>query len=73
MIYEGQTASNAPVTGSLHFTCKQLLPGHVITSSKTLKLCLGFALEFPTGVDRATFWDKATEVSSLSWDKGTMG
>ena len=42
MIYEGQTASDAPVTGSLHFTCKQLLPGHVITSSKTLKFCLEF-------------------------------
>ena len=28
---------------------------------------------FPTGWDRATFWDKGTEVPSLSWDKGTTG
>ena len=38
MIYEGQTASDAPVTASLHSTCKQLLPGHVIVSSKTTAL-----------------------------------
>ena len=30
-------------------------------------------LGFPTGQDSATFWDKETEVSSLSRDKGTMG
>ena len=30
-------------------------------------------LGFPTGRDSATFWDKGTEVSSLSRDKGTMG
>ena len=30
-------------------------------------------LEFPTGWDSATFWDKGTGVSSLSWDKGTTG
>ena len=30
-------------------------------------------LGFPTGVDSATFWDTGTEVSSLSWDKGTTG
>ena len=32
-----------------------------------------FKLGFPTGRDSATFWDKGTEVSSLSWDKGTTG
>jgi hypothetical protein len=30
-------------------------------------------LGFPTGRDSATFRDKGTEVSSLSWDKGTTG
>ena len=30
-------------------------------------------LGFPTGRDRATFWDKGTEVPSLSRDKGTTG
>ena len=30
-------------------------------------------LGFPTGRDRATFWDKGTEISSLSRDKGTTG
>ena len=30
-------------------------------------------LGFPTGWDIATFWDKGTEVPSLSRDKGTMG
>ena len=34
---------------------------------------LGYLLEFPTGQDGATFWDKGTEVPSLSRDKGTMG
>ena len=28
---------------------------------------------FPTGRDSATFWDKGTEVPSLSRDKGTTG
>jgi hypothetical protein len=28
---------------------------------------------FPTGRDSATFWDKGTEVPSLSWDKRTTG
>ena len=28
---------------------------------------------FPTGQDSATFWDKRTEVPSLSRDKGTTG
>ena len=28
---------------------------------------------FPTGWDSATFRDKGTEVTSLSWDKGTTG
>ena len=32
-----------------------------------------FVVAFPTGWDSATFRDKGTEVSSLSWDKGTMG
>ena len=32
-----------------------------------------FKLGFPTGRDGATFRDNGTEVSSLSWDKGTMG
>ena len=32
-----------------------------------------FALWFPAGRDSATFWDKGTEVSSLSRDKGTTG
>ena len=30
-------------------------------------------LGFPTGRDSTTFRDNGTEVSSLSWDKGTMG
>ena len=30
-------------------------------------------LEFPMGRDNATFWDKGTEVPSLSRDKGIMG
>ena len=30
-------------------------------------------LAFPTGRDSATFWDKGTEVPSLSRDKGTTG
>ena len=30
-------------------------------------------LGFPSGWDSATFRDKGTEVSSLSWDKGTTG
>ena len=30
-------------------------------------------LGFPMGRDSATFWDKATEVPSLSRDKGTTG
>ena len=30
-------------------------------------------LGFPTGQDSATFWDKETEVPSLSRDKGTTG
>ena len=30
-------------------------------------------LAFATGRDSATFWDKGTEVSSLSRDKGTTG
>ena len=30
-------------------------------------------LGFPTGQDSATFWDKGTEVSSVSQDKGTTG
>ena len=30
-------------------------------------------LGFPTGRDRAIFWDKGTEVPSLSRDKGTTG
>ena len=33
----------------------------------------GIELAFPTRPDSATFWDKGTEVSSLSRDKGTMG
>ena len=32
-----------------------------------------FKVGFPTGRDSATFWDKGTEVPSLSRDKGTMG
>ena len=32
-----------------------------------------FKLVFPTERDSATFWDKGTEVSSLSLDKGTTG
>jgi hypothetical protein len=28
---------------------------------------------FPTGRDSATFWDKGTEIPSLSRDKGTTG
>ena len=28
---------------------------------------------FPTGLDSASFWDKGTEVPSLSLDKETMG
>ena len=35
----------------------------------TIRLKLGF----PTGQDSATFWDKVTEVPSLSRDKGTTG
>ena len=34
---------------------------------------LGIEVAFPTGRDSATFWDKETEVSSLSRDKGTTG
>ena len=37
---------------------------------------LGFhqtKLAFPMGRDSATFWDKGTEVPSLSRDKGTTG
>ena len=30
-------------------------------------------IEFPTGRDSATFWDKGKEVPSLSQDKGTTG
>ena len=30
-------------------------------------------LGFPMGRDSSTFWDKGTEVPSLSWDKGTTG
>ena len=33
----------------------------------------GFEVGFPTGRDSATFWDKGTEVPSLSRDKGTTG
>jgi hypothetical protein len=33
----------------------------------------GQELGFPTGQDSATFWDKGTEVSALSRDKGTTG
>ena len=33
----------------------------------------GFQLAFRTGRDSAFFWDKGTEVPSLSRDKGTMG
>ena len=29
-----------------------------------------FGVAFPMGLDSATFWDKGTEVLSLSWDKG---
>ena len=32
-----------------------------------------YTLGFPTGRDSATFRDNGTEVSSLSWDKGTTG
>ena len=32
-----------------------------------------FKLAFSTGRDNTNFWDKGTEVSSLSWDKGTTG
>ena len=32
-----------------------------------------FILGFPTGRDSAAFRDNGTEVSSLSWDKGTTG
>ena len=32
-----------------------------------------FELAFPTGRDSATFRDIGTEVSLLSWDKGTTG
>ena len=32
-----------------------------------------FTVGFPTGQDSATFWDKGTEVPSLSQDKGTTG
>ena len=32
-----------------------------------------FCLGFPMGRDGASFWDKGTEVPSLSGDKGTMG
>ena len=31
-----------------------------------------FKLAFPTGRDSASFWDKGTEVPSLSWDKRTI-
>ena len=31
------------------------------------------SLGFPTGQHSATFWDKGTEVPSLSRDKGTTG
>ena len=30
-------------------------------------------IAFPTGRDNVTFWDKGTEVPSLSRDKGTTG
>ena len=32
-----------------------------------------YKLAFPTGQVSATFWDKGTEVPSLSRDKGTTG
>ena len=34
---------------------------------------MDFKPAFPTGQDSATFWDKGTEVRSLSRDKGTTG
>ena len=34
---------------------------------------LEFGLAFSTGRDSPTFWDKGTEVPSLSRDKGTTG
>ena len=37
------------------------------------RIQIKFVLGFPTGRDSATFWDKGTEVSSLSRDKGTTG
>ena len=33
----------------------------------------GCRVGLPTGRDSATFWDKGTEVPSLSLDKGTTG
>ena len=38
-----------------------------------LELYFYYCLGLPTGQDSATYWNKGTEVSSLSRDKGTMG
>ena len=45
------------------------------TCKKTQKLMTfkGTSLGSPTGHDSASFWDKGTEVPSLSRDKGTTG
>ena len=37
------------------------------------KIIKVFSVGFPTRGDSATFWDKGTEVPSLSRDKGTTG
>ena len=51
---------------------------HSVTITVSYLVLLGIQsalsiLGFPTGRDSATFWDKGTEVPSLSRDKGTTG
>jgi hypothetical protein len=47
-----------------------LSPSPCAEPSELVRLEVGGSL-FSTGWDSATFWDKGTEVSSLSQDKGT--
>jgi hypothetical protein len=42
-----------------------------LTKEEVLKRYIFYILGFPTGRDIANFWDKGTEVPSLSRDKGT--
>ena len=68
-------------TSLRYVTLKNLVQNIIISNYKVcvkypfpdLANYFEFTVGFPTGQDSATFWDKGTEVPSLSRGKGTTG